>query len=74
MKEYKGWLRDRMALRAGLESMGLKESWLRAKPNPTPLERRVLLQLEEARRVAKALKVHVLNLSLDRSFSSVLIC
>ncbi|XP_001199549.3 EF-hand calcium-binding domain-containing protein 12 isoform X1 [Strongylocentrotus purpuratus] len=59
MKEYKGWLRDRMALRAGLESMGLKESWLRAKPNPTPLERRVLLQLEEARRVAKALKLKV---------------
>eukprot|EP00057_Strongylocentrotus_purpuratus_P006457 XP_011660931.1 PREDICTED: EF-hand calcium-binding domain-containing protein 12 isoform X2 [Strongylocentrotus purpuratus] len=59
MKEYKGWLRDRMALRAGLESMGLKESWLRAKPNPTPLERRVLLQLEEARRVAKALKAKI---------------
>ncbi|XP_041460330.1 LOW QUALITY PROTEIN: EF-hand calcium-binding domain-containing protein 12-like [Lytechinus variegatus] len=59
MAEYKSWLHDRMALRAGLESMGLKESWLRAKPDPTPLERRVLLQLEEARRVAEALKLKV---------------
>ena len=57
MAEYKSWLRDRMALRAGLENMGLKESWLRSKPNPTPLERRVLAQLEEARRIALELKV-----------------
>ena len=71
MKEYKSWLKDRMALRAGLESMGLKESWLRAKPDPTPLERRVLLQLEEARRVAEALKV--LIISLLRYFRLVLI-
>ncbi|XP_071491417.1 EF-hand calcium-binding domain-containing protein 12-like [Diadema antillarum] len=59
MSEYKSWLHDRMALRAGLESMGLKESWLKAKPNLTSLEQRVLAQLEEARRTAEALKLKV---------------
>ncbi|XP_033647564.1 EF-hand calcium-binding domain-containing protein 12-like [Asterias rubens] len=47
--EYKSWLGERMKLRNGLESLGLSEEWLRNKPDPTPMERRVVDRMKEER-------------------------
>lgn len=42
MADYKGWLKTRVKLRNGLETMGLGEKWLQGKPELTILEQRVL--------------------------------
>ncbi|XP_022101225.1 EF-hand calcium-binding domain-containing protein 12-like isoform X2 [Acanthaster planci] len=47
--EYKAWLEDRMKLRDGLENLGLNEEWLRHKPDPSPLERRVVERMRGER-------------------------
>ncbi|XP_038047773.1 EF-hand calcium-binding domain-containing protein 12-like isoform X2 [Patiria miniata] len=47
--EYKAWLEDRMKLRDGLENLGLSEEWLRNKPDPSPLEQRVVDRMREER-------------------------